>query len=118
MSFRRRTDRVRIFERLIRNLILRIYAAHTHIAFYHRSIRLDAAANSRMMSAILNSHFYYINVDIARRLITRHTAPFLQDEGILHAREGEREKGAQTRLLFLNLVSRLRLRRLHSLYED
>lgn len=42
-------------------------------------LRLNGAANSKMMSAILNSHFYYINVNIARRLITRHMALFLQD---------------------------------------
>lgn len=58
---------------LLENLF--IYAA----AVLSIDLRLDDAANSKMMGAILNSHFYYINVNIARRLITRHMALFLQD---------------------------------------
>lgn len=69
----------------------------------------SVAANSRMMSAILNSHFYYINVGIARRLITRRTAPFLQNEGnCAHEREAP---------IFGFRVA-AGWRRLYSLYED
>lgn len=72
---------------LLENLF--IYAA----AALPIDLRLDDAANSKMMSAILNSHFYYINVNIARRLITRHMALFLQDgaEGGAELRERGRE---------------------------
>lgn len=52
-----------------------------------------AAANSKMMSAILNSHFYYINVNIARRLITRHMALFLQDGAARRGATRRRRRG-------------------------
>lgn len=81
----------------------------------YRSIRVDgiaaetaaAAANSKMMSEILNSHFYYISVNIA-------SAPLnYAAHGVVFTR---REKGSRASIL--QIPASQPPRRLHSLYED
>lgn len=71
-----------------------------------------------MMSAILNSHFYYINVNIAsaRRLITRHMACCFYETR--DERRIAREEIARGFHFPDFATATTRQRRLHPLYED